>query len=60
MIFKFLDRGVENLRQPDRLPRCYELTEDERLSKIKEWNNRNIWNPPELAKKDQYHSYSDR
>ena len=37
-------RGLEALRQPDRNPRCYELTDDERLSKIREWNNRNVWN----------------
>ena len=30
-------RGVETLRQPDRNPRCYELTDDERLAKIREW-----------------------
>lgn len=37
MKMKILDRGVESLRQPDRLPRCYELTEDERLAIIKKW-----------------------
>jgi hypothetical protein len=57
MMFKSLDRGVENLRQPDRHPRCYELTEDERLTKIREWNNRNVWNPPELAKQDLQEYY---
>ena len=45
-------RGVEALRQPDRLPRCYEMTEAERLAKIREWNNRNVWNTPELAEHD--------
>ena len=29
------------MRQPDRLPRCHELTDEERLRKVKEWNNRN-------------------
>lgn len=48
-IFK---RGVEMLRQPDRNPRCYELTEQERLKKIQEWQARNIWNTPELAEED--------
>lgn len=46
-------RGIEALRQPDRNPRCYELTEAERLAKIKEWNARNVWNTPELAKEDK-------
>ena len=40
------------LRQPDRNPRCYELTEAERLQKVKEWSARNVWNTPELAKQD--------
>lgn len=48
-------RGVEMLRQPDRNPRCYELTEAERLAKIREWQARNVWNTPELAKQDQLH-----
>jgi len=48
-IFK---RGVEALRQPDRNPRCYELTDDERLRKIKEWQARNVWNDSELAEQD--------
>ncbi len=56
-MFKLSDRGVENLRQPDRLPRCYELTEDERLAKIREWTNRNIWNTPELAEQDRQEYY---
>ena len=47
-----LKRGIDTLRQPDGNPRCYEMTEDERLKKIKEWNNRNVWNDPELADKD--------
>lgn len=42
------------MRQPDRLPRCYEMTETERLEKVKEWNNRNVWNEPELSKQDYY------
>ena len=49
-IFK---RGVETLRQPDRNPRCYELTDDERLNKIREWNNRNVWNDPFLTFEDK-------
>ena len=39
-------RGPAALHQPDRNPRCYELTDDERLKKIREWNNRNVWNDP--------------
>lgn len=45
-------RGLETLRQPDRLPRCYEYTEDERLEKIKMWNNRNVWNTPKYYEND--------
>jgi hypothetical protein len=45
-------RGVETLRQPDRNPRCYELTDQERLAKIREWQTRNVWNTPELAELD--------
>ena len=48
----FFRRGIEALRQPDRNPRCYEMTDEERLSKVREWNNRNVWNEPELAKQD--------
>jgi len=50
-------RGVEMLRQPDRNPRCYEMTEQERLSRIREWNNRNVWNTPELAEEDESNIY---
>lgn len=46
-------RGIEMLRQPDRNPRCYELTESERLKKIQEWSARNIWNTVELSKQDR-------
>ena len=49
-IFK---RGIEALRQPDRNPRCYEMSDEERLAKIREWNNRNIWNDPTLSYEDQ-------
>ena len=51
-MIKFFTRGVETLRQPDRNPRCYELTDHERLAKIREWNNRNIWNDPSLTYED--------
>jgi hypothetical protein len=46
-------RGIDALRQPDRNPRCYEMTDEERLNKICEWNNRNVWNEPDLSKQDQ-------
>jgi len=51
-MLKFFSRGVETLRQPDRNPRCYELTDQERLNKIREWNNRNIWNDLSLTYED--------
>jgi hypothetical protein len=49
-IFK---RGIEALRQPDRAPRCHELSDEERLAKIREWNNRNVWNTPEQSQTDK-------
>jgi hypothetical protein len=45
-------RGVEMLRQPDRNPRCYEMSDQERLQKVHEWQARNVWNTPELADED--------
>lgn len=51
-MINLFNRGVETLRQPDRNPRCYELTDQERLDKIREWNNRNIWNDPSLTYED--------
>jgi hypothetical protein len=53
-----LKRGIDALRQPDRNPRCYELTEEERLDKVREWNNRNVWNTPELADEDELNYYN--
>jgi hypothetical protein len=44
---------VDFLRMPDRSSRCDELTDEERQAKINEWNNRNIWNDPKLAYRDQ-------
>jgi hypothetical protein len=29
------------------------MTEDERLAKIREWNNRNVWNDPVLTEQDK-------
>ena len=53
----FTTRGIEVLRQPDRNPRCYEMTEQERLDRIRDWNNRNVWNTPELAEEDDLNFY---
>ena len=52
-----LQRGVDTLRQPDCNPRCYEMTEQERLDRVREWNNRNVWNTPELAEEDELYFY---
>ncbi len=58
MIKKILSKFITNhryplMRQPDRLPRCYEMTDDERLTKVKEWQNRNVWNDPKLSDEDK-------
>jgi len=55
-MINFLKRGVETLRQPDRNPRCYEFTDDERLLRIKEWNDRNE-NKSDLAEQNQESVY---
>lgn len=52
-IMKLYKRGIETLRQPDRNPRCYEMTDSER-KKVIEWQARNIWNTPDLAKQDKH------
>jgi hypothetical protein len=52
-MFAMFTRGVEALRQPDRSPRCYELTDNEKRAKIVEWQARNVWNTPELASRDK-------
>jgi len=56
-MIKTFRKDVESLRQPDRLPRCYDMTEQERLAKIREWNNRNVWNDPALTEQDQLSNY---
>jgi hypothetical protein len=56
-MIKLFNRGIEALRQPDRNPRCYELTDAERLQKLKEWNARNVWNTPDLADADKQTHY---
>lgn len=53
---KIFKRGIEALRQPDRNPRCYEMTDAERKQLV-EWQNRNIWNTPELAEQDKQKHY---
>ena len=40
------------LRMPDRSSRCDEMTDEERLAKVKEWNNRDIWNDPAYSKEE--------
>ena len=44
---------VDWLRMPDYSSRCDELTEDQRLAKIQEWNNRNVWNEHKHSEKDK-------
>jgi hypothetical protein len=56
-MFAMFTRGVEALRQPDRSPRCYELTDNEKLVKVKEWQARNVWNSPELALQDKFNQH---
>lgn len=50
--------GAQWLRAPDHSSRCDELTEEQRLTKIKEWNHRNVWNEPKLSEKDKETHYS--
>jgi hypothetical protein len=33
------------------------MTEQERLDRIREWNNRNVWNTPELSEEDELNFY---
>jgi hypothetical protein len=44
---------VDYLRMPDRSSRCDELTEEQRLARVREWNNRDIWNDPTYSKEQQ-------
>jgi hypothetical protein len=48
---------VNWLRMPDYSSRCDELTEEQRITKIKEWEARNVWNTTELANKDKHGYY---
>lgn len=45
------------MRAPDFQPKCYDMTEQERLDCIREWNNRNVWNDPTLANEDELNFY---
>ena len=47
---------VDYLRMPTRDSRCDELTEEQRLQKIREFNNRDVWNNPKQAEQDQVKS----
>ena len=45
--------SVDYLRMPDRSSRCDELTEEQRIARVKEWNNRDIWNDPAYSKEEE-------
>lgn len=45
--------AYEVLRCPERQPKCYDMTEQERSAAIVRLN-RNVWNEPELSQQDQY------
>lgn len=48
-MFGFLfDRGLEHLRQPDRAPRCYELTDAERAERVLQLDgsSSDVYSPP--------------
>lgn len=49
----FFRSEYEALRAPDRTPKCYEMTEQEREAAVVRLN-RNVWNDPKLAEQDQY------
>lgn len=49
--------SVDYLRMPDRSSRCDELTEEQRIAKIKEWEARNVWNTTALANEDKHGYY---
>jgi len=59
-VFKTVERTyiprkgtVDYLRMPDRSSRCDELTDEQRLARVKEWNNRDIWNDPSYSKEEE-------
>jgi hypothetical protein len=44
---------VDYLRMPDRSSRCDELTDEQRIARVREWNNRDIWNDPTYSKDEE-------
>lgn len=54
---RLVDRGVETLRQPDRHPRCYEMSDEERLARVQEWKDTDVWQAPEPAQQDLEQHY---
>jgi hypothetical protein len=44
---------VDFLRMPDRSSRCDDLTDEERMARAREWNNRDIWNDPTYSKEEE-------
>jgi hypothetical protein len=53
-------RGIETLRQPDRNPRCYELTDEERLSKSREWQVTAVQNIQMATLKDNFYALRNK
>ena len=54
MFRKLFNRSsYDLLRCPQRLPKCYEMTDQEREAAIVRLN-RNVWNDPALTEQDQY------
>ena len=45
--------AYERYRSPDRQPKCYDMTEQERMSAIMRLN-RNVWNDHQLTQLDIY------
>ena len=45
--------AYERYRSPDRQPKCYDMTEQERMSAIMRLN-RNVWNEYQLTQLDNY------
>jgi hypothetical protein len=45
--------SIDYLRMPDHSSRCDELTEEQRIARVREWNNRDIWNDPAYSKEQQ-------
>lgn len=60
MIFlpRVFRNAYEVLRSPDRQPKCYDMTDQERSAAIVRLN-RNVWNDPGLSSYDQYKTTRD-